>query len=154
MFMCCVFTILFASFRLYFFSIVPVSLRSQGFLRLRLVRLRPFVLLTDSVFFLAGFQARWPSPCTIIFAMLVVSMLSLCRASFHLLSSLPICHETTSNLFHHPSKPLFGYVIALLSPSYRVASCRWSCRLFHVGTCLLLGYNYIILSTLMHLYTW
>ena len=24
-----------------------------------------------------------------------------------------------------PSKPLFGYVTALLSPSYRVASCRW-----------------------------
>ena len=45
-----------------FFSIVPVSLRSWGFVRLRLVRLRGFILFMDSFFFLAGFQARWPSP--------------------------------------------------------------------------------------------
>ena len=32
------------------------------------------------------------------------------------LSSLPNCHETTSNLFDHPSKPLLSYVTALLSP--------------------------------------
>ena len=39
------------------------------------------------------------------------------------LSSLPNCHEplTFDTL---PSKPLFGYVTALLSPSYSVASCR------------------------------
>ena len=67
---------------------------------------------------------------TTIFALVVVSMLSLCRATYHLLSRLPNCHEAASNLFHHPSKPLFGYVTALLSPSYSVASCR----LFHVGT--------------------
>ena len=45
-----------------FFSIVPVSLRSWGFVRLRLVRLHPFVFLMDSFFFIAGFQARWPYP--------------------------------------------------------------------------------------------
>src|SRR5215216_1321488 len=39
-----------------------------------------------------------------------------------------------SNLFTLPSKQLFGYVTALLSPSYSVASCRCSCSLFHVGT--------------------
>ena len=33
-----------------------------------------------------------------------------------------------------PSKPLFDYVTALLSPSYNVASCRWRWSLFHVGT--------------------
>ena len=53
-----------------------------------------------------------------------------------------------------PSKPLFGYVTALLSPSYSVASCWWRWSLFLVGTWLLLGYHYNILFTLMHLYTW
>ena len=52
----------FSSFRLCFFSIVHVSLRSWGFVRLRLVRLRGFVFFMDSFFFLAGFQARWPLP--------------------------------------------------------------------------------------------
>ena len=45
-----------------FFSIVPVLLRSWGFVHLRLVRLHPFVFFMDSFFFLAGFQARWPLP--------------------------------------------------------------------------------------------
>ena len=40
------------------------------------------------------------------------------------LSCLPNCH--VKPLTHHcPSKPLIGYVTALLSPSYSVASCRW-----------------------------
>ena len=48
------------------------------------------------------------------------------------LSSLPNCHEplTFDTL---PSKPLLGYVTALLSPSYSVVSCRWSWRLLHGG---------------------
>jgi hypothetical protein len=53
----CVFTILFASFRfasLVSFGFVP---KLWGF-----VRLRPFVFFMDSLFFLAGFQARWPLP--------------------------------------------------------------------------------------------
>ena len=53
-----------------------------------------------------------------------------------------------------PSKPLIGYVTALLSPSYSVVSCRWRWSLFLVGTWILLGYHYYILFTLMHLYTW
>ena len=59
-----------------------------------------------------------------------------------------------SNLFTLPSKPLFGYVTALLSPSLAllVAGEDWS--LFLVGTCLLLGYHHIILFILMHLYAW
>ena len=67
---------------------------------------------------------------TTIFAMLVVSMLSLCRATHHLFIKPPNMPWEASNLFHLPSQPLFGYVTALLSPSYSVASCR----LFHVGT--------------------
>ncbi len=49
-----------------------------------------------------------------------------------------------------PSKPLIGYVTALLSPSYSVVSCRWRLKfvpcwnmemLFLVGTCLLVLAN-------------
>ena len=41
------------------------------------------------------------------------------------LSSLPNCNEHLT-FVTLPSKPLFGYVTALFSPSYSVASCRWS----------------------------
>ena len=54
-----------------------------------------------------------------------------------------------------PSKPLFGYVTALLSPSYSVASCRW--RLEAVpcwNIYLLVGISLYHLVILMHLYTW
>ena len=57
----CVYRV-FASFWMCFFSVVPVSWRSWGFVRLHLVRLCPFIFFMDSVFFLAGFQARWPLP--------------------------------------------------------------------------------------------
>ena len=60
---------------------------------------------------------------TTIFVMLVVSMLSLCRSTYHLFIMPPILPCQTSNR-PCPSKPLFGYVTALLSPSYSVASCR------------------------------
>ena len=66
---------------------------------------------------------------TTSFAMLVVRSIAMSRY-------LPLVYQAsqialkTSNLFTLPSKPLFGYVTALLSPSYSVVSCR----LFHVGT--------------------
>ena len=53
-----------------------------------------------------------------------------------------------------PSKLLFGYVTALFSPSYSVASCRWRLKfvpcwhmemLFLVGTCLLVGISQYLL---------
>ena len=58
----CVVYVWFVYYVVCFFSIVHVSLRSWGFVRLRLVRLHPFVFFMDSFFFLAGFQARWPLP--------------------------------------------------------------------------------------------
>ena len=69
---------------------------------------------------------------TTIFAMLVVLSIAMSRC-------LPLVYQAsqiamkTSNLFALSSKPLFGYVAALCSPSYSVASCRCSCRLYHVG---------------------
>ena len=70
---------------------------------------------------------------TSIFALLVVcSIAMLCYLPLAI-SCLPNCH--VKPLTHHcPSKPLFGYVTALLSPSYSVVSCRWSWSWFHVVT--------------------
>ena len=117
-----------------FFSIVPVSLRSWGFVRLRLVRLHPFVFFMDSFFFLAGFQARWSYPWN-HYHLCYASLLALCHANATMpticlsASQLP-CQTSNSPC---PSKPLIGYVTALLSPSYSVVSCRWSWRLLHDG---------------------
>ena len=61
---------------------------------------------------------------TTIIAMLVVSMLSLCRASYHLVIKPPKLPCQPLTFFTLPSKPLFSYVTALLSPSYSVVSCR------------------------------
>ena len=60
---------------------------------------------------------------TTIIAMLVASFYRYAALPICCSSSLPNCHEplTFATL---PSKPLFGYVTALLSPSYSVASCR------------------------------
>ena len=58
-----------------------------------------------------------------IIAMLVASFYRYVALPIFCSSSLPNCHEplTFDTL---PCKPLFGYVTALLSPSYSVVSCR------------------------------
>jgi len=122
-----------------FFSLVLLPLRSWGFVRLPMVLLQGFffVFFMDPFFFLAGSQARWPYPWIPLLSLpcLVVSMLLLYVAlPIIIVSPSPCCHET-SNLWHLPSEPLFGYVTRLLSPSYSVVSCRWRWRSFHVGTC-------------------
>ena len=72
-------------------------------------------------------QARWSYPRNhyyLCYASLLALLLCQCYDAYHLLASLPNCH--VKPLTHHcPSKPLIGYVTALLSPSYSVASCRW-----------------------------
>ena len=123
------FTMLFASFR--FASLVSFGFVPElwGF-----VRLRSFVFFMDSFFFLSGFQARWPLPSISPLSLLASCfVLSLCCATYHLFFKPPIlpCHPLTFSPF--PSKPLFGYVTALLSPSYSVVSFRWSWRLLHDG---------------------
>ena len=70
---------------------------------------------------------------TTIIAMLVASFYRFAALPIFCSSSLPYCHEPLT-FVTLPSKPLFGYVTALLSPSYSVASCRWRWSLFHVGT--------------------
>src|SRR5215216_1583595 len=80
---------------------------------------------------------------TTVFAMLVLSMLSLCRATHHLFIKPPQIAMLASNLFTHPSKLLFGYIAVLLRPSYSIASCRCSCKLFHLWDMDILGYHNI-----------
>ena len=60
---------------------------------------------------------------TTIIAMLVASFYRFAALPIFCSSSLPNCHEplTFDTL---PSKPLFGYVTTLLSPSYGIVSCR------------------------------
>ena len=56
--------------------------------------------------------------------------------------AIPNCHEPLT-FDTIPSKPLLGYVTALLSPSYSVVSCRWSWRLLHGGHDFWLWYHNI-----------
>ena len=60
---------------------------------------------------------------TTIIVMLVASFYRFAALPITCSSSLPNCDEplTFDTL---PSKPVFGYVTALLSPSYSVVSCR------------------------------
>ena len=149
----CWFTMLFAPFRCCIFLLVPVSLRSCGFVRLWLVRLHPFVFFMDSFFFLAGSQARWPYPQNHFYlCLLVVRSIAMSRYLPLVISCLPYCH--VKPLTHLPSKPLFGYVTALLSPSYSVASCRWRLEFVPCWNMFIVGISSYCYVILMHLYTW
>ena len=66
----------------------------------------------------------------------LTTIITMLVASFYRYVALPItCSSSlaklpwTSNLWHLPSKPLFGYVTALLSPSYSFFNCRWRLEL-------------------------
>ena len=60
---------------------------------------------------------------TTIIAMLVASFYRYAALPIICSSSLPNCHEPLT-FDTIPSKPLLGYVTALLSPSYSIVSCR------------------------------
>ena len=60
---------------------------------------------------------------TTIIAMLVALFYRYVVLPIFCSSSIPNCHEPLT-FDTVTSKPLFGYVTALLSPSYSVASCR------------------------------
>ena len=94
-------------------------------------------LLHGSVLLPCGFPGKMIIPLDTFTTIAMLSCLDaivICRATHLIVSPSPCCHET-SNLWHLPSKPLFGYVTRLLSPSYSVVSCRWRWRSFQVGTC-------------------
>ena len=117
-----------------FFSIVPVSLRSCGFVRLRLVWLHPFVFFMDSFFFLAGFQARWPLPWISLLSLLcqLLRSIAMLRYLLPVYQAIPNCHEPiTFDTFPMHTVAWLCYHFA--QPSCSVASCRWSWRLLHGG---------------------
>ena len=116
----CLFIVVFASFRLCFSSIVPVTVAIVRICSTTPIRLpHGLVLLPNGIL---GKMTITLDLITII-AMLV--------ASFYRYVALPILFFKPPNLpcqpltfFTLPSKLLFGYVTALLSPSYSVVSCR------------------------------
>ena len=71
---------------------------------------------------------------TTIFAMLVVSMLSLCRATYHLFLKPPKLPWKPLTFSPFLANRCLAMLPLLLSPCYSVVSCRWSWRLLHVGT--------------------
>ena len=120
--------------------LVPITSRLWGS-----VRLRPFVFFMDSFFFLARSQARWSYPRNHFYLCLLVarSFLCLCCDTYHLLIMPPILLSQASNP-PFPSKPLFGYVTAFLSPSYSIVSCRWRLEFVPCWNMdMLLGYHNI-----------
>ena len=104
----------------------PVLLLSSG--NVAIVRIRsttPIRLLHGLALLPCGISGKMTAilDLTTIIVMLVASFYRFAALPIICSSSLPNCHEplTFDTL---PSKPLFGYVTALLSPSYSVASCR------------------------------
>ena len=101
----------------WFFSIVPVSLRSWGFVRLRLVRLRGFIFFMTHYSSLRDFRQddRYPgSHYYHCYASCFV--LSLCCATYLLLFKPPKLPCQPLTFCTLPSKPLFGYVTAFAQP--------------------------------------
>ena len=139
-----------------FFSIVPVSLRSWGFVRLRMVRLRGFIRLSSSWTHSSSLrdfrQDDRYRDLTIIFAMLVASFYRFAALPITCLSSHPKL-PWTSNLWHLSYANHCLAMYRFSQPSYSVASCRWSWRFLHGGQDF--GCDIIVsLILLMHLYTW
>ena len=108
---------------LFFFSVV-LLLDSSGFVAI--VRIRsttlgssmPIRLLHGLILLSSGISGKMTITLyiTTIIGMLVVSMLSLCRASYHLFIKPPKfpCQPVTS--FTLPIKPLSGYVTTFAQP--------------------------------------
>ena len=92
-------------------------------------------LLHGLVFLPSGISGKMTITLDLItiIAMLVASMLSLCRVTYHLLIKPPKlpCQPLTFSPFL--ANRCLAIVTTLLSPSYSVVSCRWSWRLRHDG---------------------
>ena len=87
--------------------------------------LHPFVFFMDSFFFLAGFQARWPYP-RYHFYLYLLDVLSITMSRY-----LPLVYQASQISMSASNHPLLANrclakLPLLLSPSYSVASCRWS----------------------------
>ena len=106
----------------------PVLLLLDSSGNIAIVRIRsttPVRLLHGLVLLPCGISGKMTVTLdlTTIIAMLVASFYRFAAIPISCSSSLPNCHESLT-FVTLPSKPLFGYVTALLSPSYSVVSCR------------------------------
>ena len=102
-----------------FFPVLLLSSGNVAFVRIRstmLVRLLHGLVLLPS-----GISGKMTVTLdvTTIIVMLVASFYRYAALPTTCLSSLPNCHEPLT-FVTLPSKPLFGYVTAFLSPSYSV----------------------------------
>ena len=108
-----------------FFSIVPAFVAIVR-IRSSTLGLSSWLHLLHGLFLLSsGISGKMTITLdlTTIIAMLVVLLYRYAALPLTCSSSLPNCHEPLT-FVTFPSTPLFGYVTALLGPSYSVASCR------------------------------
>ena len=128
----------------------PVLLLSSG--NVAIVRIRsttPVRLLHGLVLLPSGISGKMTATLdlTTIIAMLVASFYRYAALPITCLSSHPKL-PWTSNLWHLSyANRCLAMLPLLLSPSYSVASCRWSWSLFHVGTWIC--WDIIIISYLL-----
>ena len=120
MYMCCLFTMLCAYF---WCLLLRVGSDNVAFVRIR--SSMSVCLLQGLVILPCGISGKMTITLDLItiIAMLVASFYRYATLPIFCFSSLPNCHEPLT-FDTIPSKPLLGYVTALLSPSYSVVSCR------------------------------
>ena len=135
----CVFTMLFASFR---FASLGSFVFHSGVLRIRLTT--SVCLLHGLVLFPCGISGKMTIPSKSLLSLLascsLYSYVALPTTCYKMPPILP-CQASNPPC---PSKPLFGYVTALPSPSYSVVSCRWRLEFVPCWNMdILLGYHNI-----------
>ena len=136
-----------------FFPVLPLSSGNVTIVRIRSTT--SACLLHGLVLLPSGISGKMTATLdlTTIIAMLVASFYRYVALPITYLSSHPIL-PWTSNLWHLSyANRCLAMLPLLLSPSYSVASCRWSWRFLHGGQDF--GWDITIsLILLMHLYIW
>src|SRR3954465_4693464 len=121
MFMWWLFTLLFC-----FFPVLLLRVSSDNVAIVRIRSSTSVCLLHGLVLLPCGISGKMTIPSKSLLSLLarlLALLLCLCCDTYHLLIMPPILLNQASNP-PCPSKLLFGYVTALLSPSYSVVSCR------------------------------
>src|SRR3954470_40461 len=109
-----------------FFPVLLLRVSSDNVAIVRIRSSTSVCLLHGLVLLPCGISGKMTIPSKSLLSLLarlLALLLCLCCDTYHLLVMPPILLNQASNT-PCPSKPLFGYVTALLSPSYSVVSCR------------------------------
>ena len=136
-----------------FFSVLLLSYGNVAIVRIRSTT--PVRLLHGLVLLPSGISGKMTATLdlTTIIAMLVASFYRYVGLPITCLSSHPILPWTSNLWYLSYANHCLAMLPLSLSPSYSVASCRWSWRLLHGGQDF--GWDITIsLILLMHLYTW